>query len=77
MYSLTLHFSPGFCFGMLPCRHVSLPPPQDCLGHVALLTCFFARLAQLRPTLNVTIHAVFIASEEAEAKVGCCRDSYW
>jgi acetylornithine deacetylase/succinyl-diaminopimelate desuccinylase-like protein len=44
----------------------------DCLGHVALLTCFFVRLAQLKPVLDVSVHAVFIASEEAEAKVRGC-----
>ena len=41
----------------------------DCLGHVALLTCFFARLAQLRPALDVTVNCVLIASEEAASKV--------
>jgi len=36
----------------------------DCLGHVALLTDFFAQLAEKRPQLSVTVVAVFIASEE-------------
>lgn len=42
----------------------------DCLGHVALITCLFAKLATLKPDLDITVHAVFIASEEAEAKPG-------
>ncbi len=49
----------------------------DCLGHVALLTCFFVRLAQLRPELDTSIHAVFIASEEAEAKVTTTCTMCW
>jgi len=38
----------------------------DCLGHVALVTCFFKALAEKRPELPITINGVFIASEEAE-----------
>eukprot|EP01095_Lingulamoeba_sp_RSL-Kostka_P003418 TRINITY_DN143_c0_g4_i1.p1 TRINITY_DN143_c0_g4~~TRINITY_DN143_c0_g4_i1.p1 ORF type:complete len:447 (-),score=183.82 TRINITY_DN143_c0_g4_i1:162-1475(-) len=38
----------------------------DCLGHVAVLTCLFAKLAELKPKLKISIYAVFIASEEAE-----------
>ena len=38
----------------------------DCLGHVALVTCFFKALAEKRPELPLTLNAVFIASEEAE-----------
>ena len=41
----------------------------DCLGHVAMITCLFVKLAQLKPDLDISVHAVFIASEEAEAKV--------
>jgi acetylornithine deacetylase len=41
----------------------------DCLGHVALITCLFRALAILKPDLDIDVHAVFIASEEAEAKV--------
>lgn len=36
----------------------------DCLGHVALLTDFFATLAEARPELNTSVVAVFIANEE-------------
>ncbi|CAE7352077.1 unnamed protein product, partial [Symbiodinium microadriaticum] len=36
----------------------------DCLGHVALLTDFFATLAQARPALKTTIACIFIANEE-------------
>ena len=36
----------------------------DCLGHVALLTCVFKKLAQLRPTLERGVAAVLIANEE-------------
>jgi len=42
----------------------------DCLGHVAMITCLFAKLAQLKPDLDISVHAVFIASEEATAKPG-------
>lgn len=38
----------------------------DCLGHVAIVTCFFKLLAVARPELPITLNAVFIASEEAE-----------
>jgi len=38
----------------------------DCLGHVALVTCFFKALAEKKPEIPLTINAVFIASEEAE-----------
>ena len=37
----------------------------DCLGHIALVTEFFLQLAQAKPDLDVTVCAVFIASEEA------------
>lgn len=36
----------------------------DCLGHVALITDFFATLAEMKPTLKTSIVAVFIANEE-------------
>lgn len=36
----------------------------DCLGHVAMLTDFFASLAEKRPLLKRTIACVFIANEE-------------
>lgn len=36
----------------------------DCLGHVALLTCVFKKIAQLRPTLERGVAAVLIANEE-------------
>eukprot|EP00008_Paramoeba_atlantica_P013413 CAMPEP_0201487680 /NCGR_PEP_ID=MMETSP0151_2-20130828/15104_1 /ASSEMBLY_ACC=CAM_ASM_000257 /TAXON_ID=200890 /ORGANISM="Paramoeba atlantica, Strain 621/1 / CCAP 1560/9" /LENGTH=440 /DNA_ID=CAMNT_0047872801 /DNA_START=59 /DNA_END=1381 /DNA_ORIENTATION=+ len=36
----------------------------DCLGHVALITDLFCTLAETRPKLDVTVAAVFIASEE-------------
>lgn len=36
----------------------------DCLGHVAMLTDFFASLAEARPTIEHSIVAVFIANEE-------------
>jgi len=39
----------------------------DCLGHVALLTDLFCTLAETRPTLDVTVCAVFIASEESNS----------
>lgn len=38
----------------------------DCLGHVALVSCFFRHLAEKRVELPITLNAVFIASEEAE-----------
>eukprot|EP00211_Chloroparvula_japonica_P002561 CAMPEP_0119119090 /NCGR_PEP_ID=MMETSP1310-20130426/734_1 /TAXON_ID=464262 /ORGANISM="Genus nov. species nov., Strain RCC2339" /LENGTH=437 /DNA_ID=CAMNT_0007108505 /DNA_START=115 /DNA_END=1428 /DNA_ORIENTATION=- len=37
----------------------------DCLGHVGLLTELFVQLATNKPALNVTVAAVFIASEES------------
>jgi acetylornithine deacetylase len=37
----------------------------DCLGHVALLTDLFCTLAEKKPALDVTVAAVFIASEES------------
>eukprot|EP00009_Paramoeba_aestuarina_P004670 CAMPEP_0201520882 /NCGR_PEP_ID=MMETSP0161_2-20130828/13065_1 /ASSEMBLY_ACC=CAM_ASM_000251 /TAXON_ID=180227 /ORGANISM="Neoparamoeba aestuarina, Strain SoJaBio B1-5/56/2" /LENGTH=436 /DNA_ID=CAMNT_0047919395 /DNA_START=59 /DNA_END=1369 /DNA_ORIENTATION=+ len=37
----------------------------DCLGHVALLTDMFCNLAEKKPKLDVTVAAVFIASEES------------
>jgi acetylornithine deacetylase len=37
----------------------------DCLGHVALLTIIFRKLAELRPALTLDVHACFIANEEA------------
>ena len=36
----------------------------DCLGHVAMLTLFFKKLAELRPTLEVGVACVLIANEE-------------
>lgn len=36
----------------------------DCLGHVALVTQLFCQLGAKKPALNVSVHAVFIASEE-------------
>eukprot|EP00051_Salpingoeca_urceolata_P026545 m.477694 g.477694 ORF g.477694 m.477694 type:complete len:493 (+) comp20921_c0_seq1:1550-3028(+) len=36
----------------------------DCLGHVALLTDFFAQLCEKKPDLKVAVNGVFIASEE-------------
>lgn len=36
----------------------------DCLGHVAMLTDFFASLAEARPVLKQSIVGVFIANEE-------------
>lgn len=42
----------------------------DCLGHVALITELFTRMAEAKVELDVTVVAVFIASEEAEAKPG-------
>jgi acetylornithine deacetylase len=36
----------------------------DCLGHVAMLTLFFKKLAELKPTLEVGVAAVLIANEE-------------
>ena len=39
----------------------------DCLGHVALITELFVQLATSRPSLDVTVAAVFIASEESAA----------
>lgn len=42
----------------------------DCLGHVATITELFLQLAESKVELDVTVVAVFIASEEAEAKPG-------
>mmetsp|Transcript_2757 Transcript_2757/g.9694 ORF Transcript_2757/g.9694 Transcript_2757/m.9694 type:complete len:428 (-) Transcript_2757:165-1448(-) len=42
----------------------------DCLGHVAAITELFLQLAERKVALDVTVVAVFIASEEAEAKPG-------
>lgn len=42
----------------------------DCLGHVATITELFMQLAEREVKLDVTVVAVFIASEEAEAKPG-------
>ncbi|CAM9467110.1 unnamed protein product [Phaeothamnion confervicola] len=36
----------------------------DCLGHVALITDLFCTLAELRPKLQRTVTAIFIANEE-------------
>jgi acetylornithine deacetylase len=36
----------------------------DCLGHVALVTELFIQLAEKKPALKFSVHAVFIASEE-------------
>jgi acetylornithine deacetylase len=43
----------------------------DCLGHVAMLTCFFKKLAELRPTLEVGVAAVLIAKYDAAACTFC------
>jgi len=40
----------------------------DCLGHVALVTCFLQELARKKPKLKSSVVAVFIASEEANDK---------
>lgn len=45
----------------------------DCLGHVATITELFIQMAEAKVELDVTVAAVFIASEEAEAKVLCTR----
>ena len=42
----------------------------DCLGHVAMLTEWFAQLAKARPPLNLRVVAVFIANEESSAALG-------
>lgn len=43
----------------------------DCLGHVALLTCFLCELARARPSLKRSIVVLFIAGEEGgEVGVG-------
>lgn len=43
----------------------------DCLGHVALLTCFLRELARSKPPLKRSIVVVFIAAEEGgEKQVG-------
>eukprot|EP00929_Paragymnodinium_shiwhaense_P016587 TRINITY_DN12505_c0_g1_i1.p1 TRINITY_DN12505_c0_g1~~TRINITY_DN12505_c0_g1_i1.p1 ORF type:complete len:519 (+),score=131.78 TRINITY_DN12505_c0_g1_i1:182-1738(+) len=43
----------------------------DCLGHVALLTCFLIALAKAKPVLKRTIVVLFIAGEEGgESGVG-------
>ncbi|CAL1148284.1 unnamed protein product, partial [Cladocopium goreaui] len=43
----------------------------DCLGHVALLTCFLRELGRTKPKLKRSIVVVFIAAEEgAEKNVG-------
>lgn len=59
----------------------------DCLGHVALVTIVLAQLAEAKLSIDTTIHAVFIASEEAdgpgvgidglmrEGKLGTCSHS--
>ena len=36
----------------------------DCLGHVALITDLFCSLAELKPKLQRTVMAIFIANEE-------------
>ena len=36
----------------------------DCLGHIALLTELFIQLAEKKPPLKFSVHAVFIANEE-------------
>lgn len=43
----------------------------DCLGHVALLACFFKALAEARPALSNSVICLLIAGEEGgEAGVG-------
>mmetsp|Transcript_42106 Transcript_42106/g.98181 ORF Transcript_42106/g.98181 Transcript_42106/m.98181 type:complete len:531 (+) Transcript_42106:59-1651(+) len=43
----------------------------DCLGHVALLTCFMRELGRLKPKLKRSIVVLFIAAEEGgEKKIG-------
>jgi acetylornithine deacetylase len=46
----------------------------DCLGHVALITCFLIELARRRPSLKRSIIILFIAGEEGgEKDVGIDR----
>merc|ERR1712048_121349 len=40
----------------------------DCLGHVAVLTCFLAELARAKPALKRSIVVLFIAGEEGGEK---------
>lgn len=42
----------------------------DCLGHVALVTELFRKLAETRPPLKMTVVGVFIANEENSAVYG-------
>src|SRR5207253_982043 len=42
----------------------------DCLGHVALLTDYFIQLAETRPKLKTSVHAVLIANEENSEVLG-------
>eukprot|EP00270_Netrium_digitus_P005830 TRINITY_DN1782_c0_g1_i1.p1 TRINITY_DN1782_c0_g1~~TRINITY_DN1782_c0_g1_i1.p1 ORF type:complete len:434 (+),score=116.56 TRINITY_DN1782_c0_g1_i1:93-1394(+) len=42
----------------------------DCLGHVALLTMLFRKLAEEKPALKTTIVGVYIANEENSSALG-------
>jgi acetylornithine deacetylase len=47
----------------------------DCLGHVALVTELFRKLAETRLPLKTTVVAVFIANEESAAVSGVGVDA--
>lgn len=47
----------------------------DCLGHVALVTELFRKLAETKPALKSTVIAVFIANEENSSISGVGVDA--